>query len=81
MVSDATAAGGARIHNPDQGAPSAPLALANPADYFEMTFNAQANTPYRLWVRSKAQNDFWGNDSVFIQFSGSVTSSQSPYTA
>ena len=41
-----------------------------------MTFNAQANTPYRLWVRSKAQNDFWGNDSVFMQFSGSVTSSQ-----
>ncbi|HEX5736740.1 MAG TPA: alkaline phosphatase family protein [Blastocatellia bacterium] len=78
VVSDPTAAGGARIHNPDQGAAKRTTALANPADYFEMTFNVQANTPYRLWVRSKAQNDFWGNDSVFIQFSGSVTSSQTP---
>jgi len=37
-----------------------------------MTFTAQANTPYRLWIRGKAQNDYWGNDSVFVQFSGSV---------
>ena len=78
VVTDATAAGGARIHNPDQGAAKRTTALANPADYFEMTFNAQANTPYRLWIRGKAQSDYWGNDSVFIQFSGSVTSSQSP---
>ncbi len=77
VVSDATAAGGARLHNPDQGTVKRTTALANPTDYFEMTFNAQANTPYRLWVRSKAQSDFWGNDSVFIQFSASVTSSQS----
>ncbi|HEX5732940.1 MAG TPA: hypothetical protein VF131_08915, partial [Blastocatellia bacterium] len=78
VVSDATAAGGARINNPDQGAAKRTTALANPADYFEMTFNAQANTPYRLWIRGKAQNNYWGNDSVFIQFSGSVTSSQTP---
>jgi hypothetical protein len=43
--------------------------------YFEMTFNAQAGVDYRLWIRSKAQSDFWGNDSVFIQFSDSVNSS------
>ncbi|HEX5736714.1 MAG TPA: PKD domain-containing protein [Blastocatellia bacterium] len=78
VVSDATAAGGARIHNPDRGAPKRTAALASPADYFEMTFNAQANTPYRLWIRGKAQSDYWGNDSVFVQFSGSVTSSQTP---
>ncbi len=76
VVSDATAAGGARIHNPDAGAPKRATALANPADYFEMTFNVQANTAYRLWIRGKAQNDQWANDSIFIQFSGSVTSSQ-----
>ncbi|HJQ71510.1 MAG TPA: IPT/TIG domain-containing protein [Blastocatellia bacterium] len=78
VVSDATAAGGARMHNPDQGAAKRTTALASPADYFEMSFTAQANTPYRLWMRSKAQSDFWGNDSVFIQFSGSVTSGQAP---
>src|SRR5688572_32851890 len=37
-----------------------------------MTFNASAGVDYRLWIRSKAQNDFWGNDSVFVQFSDSV---------
>ena len=77
VVSDSTAAGGARLHNSDQGAVKRTTPLANPADYFEMSFNAQANTPYRLWIRGKAQSDFWGNDSVFVQFSGSVTSSQS----
>jgi hypothetical protein len=40
-----------------------------------MTFNAQAGRAYRLWIRGKAQNDYWGNDSVFVQFSGSVNSS------
>ena len=76
VVSDSTAAGGARLHNPDQGAPKRTTALASPADYFEMSFNAQANIPYRLWVRGKAQSDYWGNDSVFVQFSGSLTSSR-----
>ena len=74
VVGDATAAGGSRISNPDAGAPKRGNASANPADYFEMTFNAQSGVNYRLWVRSKAQDDFWGNDSVFIQFSDSVDS-------
>ena len=74
VVADATAAGGSRISNPDAGAPKRGNASANPADYFEMTFNAQSGVNYRLWVRSKAQDDFWGNDSVFIQFSDSVDS-------
>lgn len=75
VVADGTAAGGSRIANPDAGAPKRTSALPNPTDYFEMSFNAQAGTNYRLWLRSKAQNDFWGNDSVFIQFSDSVDGS------
>jgi hypothetical protein len=75
VVADATAAGGKRIWNPDAGAPKRSVALASPVDYFEMTFNAQSGVDYRLWLRSKAQNDFWGNDSAFIQFSDSVNSS------
>jgi phosphatidylinositol-3-phosphatase len=77
-VADASAAGGSRIANPDAGAPKRATALASPSDYFEMTFNAQAGVDYRLWIRGKALNDFWGNDSVFIQFSDSVNSSGSP---
>jgi hypothetical protein len=75
IVSDQTAAGGARISNSDLGAAKLADPLANPAHYFEMSFNAEANTAYRLWIRGKAQNDFWGNDSVFAQFSDSLDSS------
>jgi hypothetical protein len=78
VVPDGSAAGGARLHNSDGGASKLSNALASPAHYFEMTFNAEAGKPYRLWMRGKAQNDFWGNDSVFIQFSGSVNSSGAP---
>ena len=74
VVADSTAAGGARIANADLGGSKLAAALAAPASYFEMSFNAQAGTPYRLWVRGKAQDDSPYNDSFFVQFSGSVTS-------
>lgn len=47
----------------------------NPPHYFEMTFNAEAGRAYRLWIRAKALDDYWGNDSVWVQFSDSVNSS------
>jgi endonuclease/exonuclease/phosphatase family metal-dependent hydrolase len=72
VVSDPTAAGGARILNPDVGAPKVTTPLATPASYFELTFSAQAGTAYRLWVRGKATNDSPYNDSVYVQFSASV---------
>ena len=77
VVADGTAAGGARLANPDAGAPKRGSALASPSDYFEMTFNATGGVDYRLWIRGKAQADLWSNDSVFVQFSGSVNSSGS----
>jgi FG-GAP repeat. len=72
VVQDATAAGGARIWNPNQGQPKIPQASPNPANYFQLTFDAPAGRIYHLWVRSKAQNDDYNNDSVYIQFSDSV---------
>jgi endonuclease/exonuclease/phosphatase family metal-dependent hydrolase len=74
VVADPTAAGGARLANADLGGSKLAAPLASPASYFEMSFNAQAGTPYRLWVRGKAQDDSPYNDSYFVQFSGSVTS-------
>jgi hypothetical protein len=74
MVTDSTAAGGQRIENPDAGAAKISTPIANPANYFELTFTAEANKPYRLWIRGRAQNDSYNNDSVYAQFSGSVTS-------
>jgi hypothetical protein len=72
VVSDSTAAGGARIANSNLGAPKLIDPVANPSSYFEVSFTALANTAYRLWIRGKAENDDWANDSVFAQFSGSV---------
>ena len=75
VTSDATAAGGASLLNPDNNAAKiaeGSAAVAAPADYFEMTFDAAANTPYHLWIRGKATADSWANDSAYIQFDGSV---------
>jgi hypothetical protein len=62
----------------DAGAAKVNTALANPANYFELTFNAEAGRPYRLWIRGKAENDYWGNDSVHVQFLESVDASGNP---
>ena len=74
LIDDSSAAGGKRLRNPDAGAAKIVTALAGPATYFELAFNAEAGKPYRLWIRGKADNNYWANDSVFVQFSGSVTS-------
>ena len=71
-VDDESAAGKARLDNPNLGAAKLPSPLAAPSDYFEVSFNAQAGRPYRLWLRARAQDDSYNNDSVFVQFSGSV---------
>ena len=72
IVSDSTAAGGARVGTTDNGAGKLSSAYASPTDYFDVTFNAEAGRAYRLWIRGKAQGDYWGNDSVFVQFNGSL---------
>ena len=69
---DATAAGGRVLRNPDRGAAKRTVASAAPADYVELAFDVQANVPYRLWMRAKADGDVYYNDSVFVQFSGAT---------
>jgi len=75
VESDATAAGGAKMRHPNANAAKIATASANPANYFEVTFNAEAGRGYRLWMRGKADSNNWANDSVFVQFNKSVTSS------
>lgn len=77
-VADSSAAGGARLSNLDLGAAKITTAAANPANYVELTFNASAGKPYRLWMRGKTLNNSPYNDSLFVQFSGSVDSSGNP---
>jgi len=74
LVADATAAGGKRMSNPDAGAAKLTTPLASPSNYFELTFQADAGVAYHLWMRGKAVNNYWGNDSVYVQYSDSVTS-------
>jgi len=74
IESDATAAGGKRIRHPNAGAAKVTAPQASPQHSFELAFNAEAGRPYRLWIRGKADSNSYANDSVFVQFSGSVTS-------
>jgi phosphatidylserine/phosphatidylglycerophosphate/cardiolipin synthase-like enzyme len=76
-VSDSTAAGGTTLRNVDAGLAAASAPLANPPHFVEATFNAVAGVRYRLWLRLRAKDNSKWNDSVFVQFSGSVTSSGS----
>jgi phosphatidylserine/phosphatidylglycerophosphate/cardiolipin synthase-like enzyme len=75
IVADGSAASAARIGQPNAGAAKVTAAAASPAHYFQMSFTAVAGTPYRLWIRGRAEPNHYSNDSVFVQFSGSVTSS------
>ena len=75
VVSDSGAAGGAKIRHADAGAAKIDTAAASPANYFELTFSATRGVPYRLWVHGRADGDDAYNDSVFVQFAGSVNSS------
>jgi hypothetical protein len=77
LISDATAAGGARMQNPNAAAPKFPVE-ASPTQYFDMTFRAEAGVGYRLWMRAKATSNNWANDSVFVQFDGSVDENGNP---
>ena len=78
VTTDSTASGGQRtMRHPDQGASKITTARSSPTDYFELTFSAAAGVPYQLRMLGKADQNYWGNDSVFVQFSGSVTSSGS----
>ena len=78
LVADATAASGIRAWNPNAGGAKVITAAAAPANFIELTFNAEAGRPYRLWIRGKAEGDTWENDSAHIQFSGTVDAQGNP---
>jgi hypothetical protein len=53
-------------------------AVQNPASYFQHTFDAEPGTPYHLWIRMKAENDHYANDSIHVQFDGSLNDRGQP---
>jgi hypothetical protein len=75
-ISDPTAAGGMRMASIDHGA-TVKLRGAD-ANYFEMTFTAEAGRGYRLWIRGQAERDNPNNDAFYVQFSGAVDAGGAP---
>jgi hypothetical protein len=71
-AADASAAAGARVWHPDAGAAKIEPPLANPTHYVDTWFLADPSQNYKLWVRLKAQNNSWANDSVYVQFEGAA---------
>ena len=76
VVADPTAAGGRAVANSNFSHAKITPAFTDPPNYFEATFSARADTPYHLWVRMRAENNSFGNDSVHVQFSDSVTATR-----
>jgi hypothetical protein len=77
-VADATAAGGARVWHPNAGAAKITTPLANPAHYVDLDFDVTPGVGYQVWLRLRAQNDNWANDSVYVQFSGAFNEAHQP---
>ena len=74
LVRDDEANEGWRLWHPNVDAPKLQAPLAAPTDYVDIGFLADPTQEYKLWVRLKADGDYWGNDSVYIQFSGAADS-------
>src|SRR5262249_35358019 len=71
-VADPTAADRTRLFYPNAGAPKVTTPVANPSSYVLASFIADPTQSYKLWVRLKALNNDYANDSIWVQFSGSV---------
>ncbi len=75
VVADTTAAGGKRLEHPNVNGARISTPLASPATYVDIPVTVVANTPYHLWLRGKAFQNFGDNDSVWVQTSGTVNAS------
>jgi endonuclease/exonuclease/phosphatase family metal-dependent hydrolase len=75
-TADATAVGGFAIRNKNDAEPDRPVSPNN--NYVERTFRAEGGVPHYLWFRMKAENNSAQNDSVWVQFSGTVNGAGAP---
>lgn len=77
-VTDASAASGWRLFSPNANAPKSAAPAADPPSYVDIYFAADPTQTYKLWVRLKAENNNWANDSVWLQFTGATDTSGRP---
>jgi hypothetical protein len=78
-ASDPTSPNGVKLATPDAGFATTNNPLAAPVHYIDITFTADANTPYRLWLRMQALNNNKYNDSLWVQFSDAMVNGASIY--
>ena len=76
-ASSTSGAGGQKMTSLDRGW-STDVALASPADYFEVQFEAEAGVAYRLWLRLRAAEASKYNESVWVQFDAAVDGDGAP---
>lgn len=77
FASDAVSPSGIKLVTSGADVASTSKALASQTDYIDVTSNADANRPYRIWRRMKALNNLKLNDSVWLQFSDTVAGGRS----
>jgi hypothetical protein len=75
---DETAASGHRTYNPDRGAAKVNTPAAEPAHYFDIWFIPDPTQDYKLWIRGKAENNGWANDSAWLQFDTAIDAAGAP---
>jgi FG-GAP-like repeat len=75
---DSTAANGESIGTVSAGVPKVNAPLANPSNFVDVYFTPDPSQTYKLWIRGKAQNNSWANDSAWVQFSHAVDASGKP---
>lgn len=75
---DPTAASQVLFRHPNANAPKLAAPLATPVNYIEASFPADPAQTYKLWLRLRADNNYWGNDSVFVQFEGATDENGRP---
>jgi hypothetical protein len=69
QAADPTSPSGVKLTTSNLGVTHADQPLASPTDYLDLSFNADAGTPYTVWLRLGAANNNRSNDSVWLQFS------------
>jgi hypothetical protein len=68
-----------KLVTPDNGVANTNNPLASPTDYVDVTFTANAGTPYTIWLRLQALNNSKFNDAVWVQFSDAQSGGSSIY--
>ena len=75
---DSTSPNGVKLTTRDNGVPSADAAAA-PVNYVDVVFDADAATPYTLWMRMQAAGNSKYNDSLWVQFSDALLDGAAGY--